>query len=94
MPDTHRGPMQKNTIKSVRWDSHASTFREGETYLSGTITLTTAPVAKFAFFDIAGIAFSIVRHQGPLDIYFRYSGRFTEAAIQDMVKAGANLLLR
>ena len=94
MPDTHRGPRQKNTIKSVRWDSHASTFKEGETYLSGTITVTTAPVAKFAFFDIAGIAFSIIRHPSPLDIDFRYSGRFTEAVIKDMVKPDASLLLR
>jgi hypothetical protein len=82
-----------DTIKKVSWHSHAFMFEEGDTYLSGTITVTQAVVGAFTFFVIAGITFSIVGRVGNFDIDFEYSGPLTVKAVQDIVTAGAKLFL-
>jgi len=84
---------QFDTIKAVSWHSHAFMFEEGDTYLSGTITVTQALTAAFTIFVIAGVTFSITGRIGNFDIDFDYSGPLTVKAIQDIVTAGAQLLL-
>jgi hypothetical protein len=91
MPDLRQSD-QIATIKTVTWDPDR--VEEGKTYLSGTITVTQAVTAPFISFVIAAVSFRIVRLVvGKFDINFEYSGRLSERAVQEIVRAGAQLLL-
>ncbi|WP_257169107.1 hypothetical protein [Bradyrhizobium sp. SRS-191] len=81
---------QVDYLKSVSWNSSAFTDAEF-TYLSGTITVTTALTAAFAFFVLANTTFTINSIVGGTTVNFTYSGSQNAQVIKDMFIAGAQL---
>jgi hypothetical protein len=91
---------QKVTVKTVKW-ADRSDMRGDEvaaptlTFLTGALTVTTALAAAFTYFVLSGVEFNITSGPaGGTTIDFTYSGEQSAAAIQNLLKAGADILLR
>lgn len=83
----------KDTLKAVRWNPSSSDAKDNLTYLTGTITVTTALTASFAYFVLSGISFSIDKTlNGGTTFHFSYSGPKGADAIKALFTAGAQLL--
>lgn len=86
------GKAQTDTLDSVHWDATAAADG-GDTYLSGTVTVTTALTAAFGFFVLSGVQFRIERPEsGVTSFRFSYSGTKSADAIKSLFKAGAKLV--
>jgi hypothetical protein len=87
---------QTDKVVSVTWDTKAAK-REAEaaqTFLVGTLTVATALAAAFAYFTLSGVTFQIT--SAPVNgttVNFTYSGNQSAAAIQALLKAGAEIFL-
>ncbi|NJL27716.1 MAG: hypothetical protein HC897_07390 [Thermoanaerobaculia bacterium] len=87
---------QLDTVQSVTWDS-ALPEAGGAALaipLLGVLTVKTALVSAFSYFTLSGITFNIT--SAPVNgttIQFSYSGNQSAAAIEALLKAGAQILL-
>jgi hypothetical protein len=93
LTSSSEGGVQADIIKNVSWNQ--ATAVEGKlTVLSGTLTVTTALVARFTYFVLSGVEFSVVNSQpGQATFELRYSGSKSAAAVKSLFRAGAQLLL-
>lgn len=86
------GTSQKDIVDTVRWDSTAN-YMDGETYLSGTVTVGTALIAAFSVFVLAGVRFQVNSNtNGQTRVNFSYSGSQSVQQIKDLLVAGKELL--
>lgn len=89
---------QEDRVVYVKWKDSAATGDEAAaalTFLSGTLTVTTALVAAFTIFVLSGVEFQITGDPtGARTFDFTYSGNQSASAIQALFTAGAQILLR
>lgn len=84
---------QADTLSTVAWDSADIFTANGNTILSGKLTVTTALRAAFTYFILSGVRFQVDRSEaGGTKVHFSYSGTRSAQSIQDLFKAGAQLL--
>jgi hypothetical protein len=89
-----KGRVQTDVVQSVHWNQMAAAPEGLFTYLSGTLTVSTALGAAFTFFVLSGVQFSIVNSQpGQTTFAFRYSGTRSARAVMGLFRAGAQLAL-
>jgi len=87
---------QADKVVSVTWDTKAAKHEAAaaQAFLAGTLTVATALTAAFTYFALSGVTFQIT--SAPVNgrtINFTYSGSQSAAAIQALLKAGAEILL-
>jgi hypothetical protein len=87
------GSGQSDTLESVNWDSTTDDDGEGNTYLTGTITVGTALTAAFSFFILSNIQFTVTKPaKGGTAVRFSYSGTQSKSFIQGLFTSGVQLL--
>lgn len=87
------GDTQADTLSTVAWDSADIFTADGNTYLSGSLTVTTALKAAFGYFILSGVRFQVDRSEaGGTTVHFSYSGTRSAQAVQDLFRAGVQLL--
>lgn len=89
--------MQQDTVKSVRWNSKLAADLSDDggdalTFLTGTITVTTALVAGFAYFVLSGVQFSVTGVPSATVVNFSYNGTLSSQAVHDLLVAGAQIV--
>lgn len=83
-----------DTLQAVNWDRAAEDLGGGNTYLSGTVTVTTALAAAFTYFVISGVRFTIDKPAGGATSFrFSYSGSKSADAVKSLFVAGATMLM-
>jgi hypothetical protein len=84
---------QIDILDSVHWDS-ALSAAVGDTYLTGTIAVSTALAAGFTYFVLAGVTFVLTNRtqNGETRFHFSYRGDWSARAVKDLFQAGATLL--
>jgi hypothetical protein len=91
--NSERG-VQADVIKNVIWNQGTAVPEGKLTVLSGTLTVTTALGARFTYFVLSGVQFSVTNSQlGQTTFEFRYTGSMSAMAVKSLFRAGARLLL-
>jgi hypothetical protein len=91
---TSEGGAQMDVIQSVSWNQMAAVPEGTFTSLSGILTVSAALGARFTYFVLSGVTFSIVNAQpGQTTFAFRYSGTKSARMVMSLFRAGAQLAL-
>ena len=86
---------QEEELVSVIWDEQDLDGSHADTFLSGTLTVSSALVAGFAFFILGGINFHINSAPvGGTTVSFTYSGSESAETIKKLFVAGAEIWFR
>jgi hypothetical protein len=83
--------VQVDYLKSVTWTSNVSADTEF-TFLTGSITVSAALTAAFAFFVLSNTQFTVNSIVGGTTVNFTYSGAQNIQVIKDMFVVGAKLV--
>ena len=86
---------QKDTILSVQWIStEEGVGEEALTFLTGTLSVSTALASAFTAFVLSGVEFKVTNaKKGKTTFSFSYSGPKSAQAVKELFKAGASILL-
>lgn len=94
--DLATGDKAVDKLVSVKWDDSAAAMAgDGETFLTGTVTVATVLGAGFAIFILAGVTFDISGNtEGQTRVRFSYRGNRSIEAIKSLFQAGRDLLFQ
>ena len=86
---------QTDEVSSVAWDAGRSArSADGDTHLTGTLTVKEALAAAFTFFILSGVTFSITRgSKGATAFKFAYQGPLGASAVKALFTKGAKIIM-
>jgi hypothetical protein len=85
-----KGHVFVDTLVSVHWDAEPSSA--GETFLTGTITVSTALPGPCTYFVLSGVTFQIAGAASGTTVPFRYAGSRSVEAIKSLFRPGSQLV--
>lgn len=89
-----KGRVQIDIVQNVHWNQLTAAPEGLSPFLSGTLTVSTALGARFTYFVLSGVYFTITQAQpGQATFAFQYSGMKSARAVMNLFQAGAQLVL-